>query len=44
MKCTICEEEIKVGEVIHEVPNRYNDMIYMCSDCYTSIYRQWRVK
>lgn len=43
-RCKICNSVFFIGDVIHEVPNIDGEMIKLCSDCYTSIYRQWRVK
>lgn len=34
MQCEICKEEIRIGEVVHEVPNYYCEMIIMCHRCY----------
>jgi len=31
--CTICEEEIRTGEIVHEVPSD-NEMIIVCDHCY----------
>ena len=34
MKCQICNKEIKVSEMVHEIPNQNNEMILMCDHCY----------
>ena len=40
MKCEICEEEISIGLLIHEIPTQNNDekgnniSATLCDDCY----------
>lgn len=43
-KCDICELVFDINDIVYEVPNRYDEMIGLCSNCYTSIYRQWGIK
>ena len=43
MKCKICEKKIKVGELVHEVPNKDGELNQLCGHCYTAIYRMWEV-
>lgn len=43
-KCQIYETPFTTGDIVHEVPNVDDIMIKLCSNCYTSIYRQWRIK
>jgi len=37
MKCEICENKILIGSLVHEVPNRFDEQVIVCDDCYNLI-------